>query len=180
MAEAVDVLFINPGDRKQTYQDLGDEFSAIEPPVFAGLYATYVRGKGLSAAIYDAPAMGASADMVARAATEDFNARLIVIVVYGLQPSASTQNMTAAGAIAEKIKDADPEAKVMMTGTHPSALPLRTMQEEAVDFVCDLEGPATIYRTHQAIQSRANDYSAVPSLWWRDGAKIIPPASAEP
>ena len=46
MAEAVDILFINPGDRKQTYQDLGDEFSAIEPPVFAGLYATYVRGNG--------------------------------------------------------------------------------------------------------------------------------------
>ena len=65
MAEAVDVLFINPGDRKETYQSLGDEFSAIEPPVFAGLYATYVRGKGLSAAIYDAPALGASADMVA-------------------------------------------------------------------------------------------------------------------
>ncbi|MFP6733862.1 MAG: B12-binding domain-containing radical SAM protein [Rhodospirillales bacterium] len=180
MAEAVDVLFINPGDRKQTYQDLGDEFSAIEPPVFAGLYATYVRGKGLSAAIYDAPAMGASADMVARAATEDFNAKLIVIVVYGLQPSASTQNMTAAGAIAEKIKDAEPEAKVMMTGTHPSALPLRTMQEEAVDFVCDLEGPATIFKTHQAIQSRANNYSGVPSLCWRDGAKIIPPAKPEP
>ena len=50
MAQAVDVLFINPGDRKQTYQELGDEFSAIEPPVFAGLYASYVRGKGLSAA----------------------------------------------------------------------------------------------------------------------------------
>ena len=74
------------------YQDLGDELSAIEPPVFAGLYATYVRGKGLSAASYDSPAIGASADMVARAATEDFKARLIVIVVYGLQPSASTQN----------------------------------------------------------------------------------------
>ena len=180
MAEAVDVLFINPGDRKQIYQDLGDEFSAIEPPVFAGLYATYVRGKGLSAAIYDAPAMGASADMVARAATEDFKAKLIVIVCYGLQPSASTQNMTAAGAIAEKIKDADPEARVMMTGTHPSALPLRTMQEEAVDFVCDLEGPATILKTFHAIKSRANDYSDVPSLWWRDGAEIVPPASAEP
>ena len=180
MAETVDVLFINPGDRKQTYQDLGGEFSAIEPPVFAGLYATYVRGKGLSAAIYDAPALGASADMVARAATEDFRAKLIVIVVYGLQPSASTQNMTAAGAIAEKIRDADPEAKIMMTGTHPSALPLRTMQEEAVDFVCDLEGPATIFKTHQAITSRANDYSGVPSLWWRDGAKIVPPAKAEP
>tara|TARA_B100000214_G_C23879058_1_gene586384 strand:- start:183 stop:602 length:420 start_codon:yes stop_codon:yes gene_type:complete len=75
MADSVDVLFINPGDRKQIYQGLGDEFSAIEPPVFAGLFATYVRRKGHRVAIYDAPAMMASADEVARVATEDFNAK---------------------------------------------------------------------------------------------------------
>jgi len=97
MAEAVDILFINPGDRRQIYQDLGDEFSAIEPPVFAGLFATYVRRKGLSAAIYDAPAFGVNAEEVARIATEEYAPKLIVIVVYGFQPSASTQNMTAAG-----------------------------------------------------------------------------------
>ena len=67
MADGVDVLFINPGDRKQIYQDLSDEFSAIEPPVFAGLFATYLRQKGHSVAIYDAPAMMASADEAALA-----------------------------------------------------------------------------------------------------------------
>ena len=139
MADNVDVLFINPGDRKQVYQGLGDEFSAIEPPVFAGLFATYIRQKGHSVAIYDAPAMMASADEVARVATEDFDAKLIVIVVYGFQPSASTQNMTAAGDIARKIKDAGTRARVMVTGTHPAALPAKTMEEEAVDFVVDLE-----------------------------------------
>ena len=113
MADSVDVLFINPGDRKQIYQGLGDEFSAIEPPVFAGLFATYVRQKGHSVAIYDAPVMMASADEVARVATENFDAKLIVIVVYGFQPSASTQNMTAAGDIARKIKDAGTRARVM-------------------------------------------------------------------
>ena len=83
MADAVDILFINPGDRKETYQDLGDEFSAIEPPVFAGLFATYVRGKGASAAIYDAPAMNASAVEAARVATEDYRPKL---VIQGLNP----------------------------------------------------------------------------------------------
>ena len=43
--EKVDILFINPGNRRQIYQDLGDEFCGIEPPVFAGLFATYVRQK---------------------------------------------------------------------------------------------------------------------------------------
>ena len=180
MTDAVDVLFINPGDRKQIYQDLGDEFSAIEPPVFAGLFATYVRGKGLSAAIYDAPAMGASADMVADVATKDFNAKLVVIVCYGLQPSASTQNMTAAGAIATKIREKNPAAKMMMTGTHPSALPKRTMEDEAVDFVCDLEGPVTIYKVFQALMAGKSDFSDIPSLWWRSGDEIVRPTSAEP
>ena len=80
MAEVVDVLFINPGDRKQIYQDLGSDYAAIEPPVFAGLFATYIRRKGHSVAIYDAPAMGSSAANAARVATEDYSAKLIVIV----------------------------------------------------------------------------------------------------
>lgn len=180
MADAVDILFINPGDRKQIYQALGDEFSAIEPPVFAGLFATYVRRKGLSAAIYDAPAYGVSAAEVARAATEDFKPKLIVIVVYGFQPSASTQNMTAAAAIARAIKEAGSAAPIMMTGTHIAALPKRTMEEEAIDFACDQEGPATIYKCFQAVNAGRDDFSDIPSLWWRDGDRIVAPKSAEP
>jgi anaerobic magnesium-protoporphyrin IX monomethyl ester cyclase len=180
MAEGVDVLFINPGDRKQIYQDLGNDYAAIEPPVFAGLFATYMRGKGHSVAIYDTPAMSANAAEAARVATEDYDPKLIVIVCYGLQPSASTQNMTAAGDIARLIREAGTDAKVMMTGTHPSALPELTMKEEAVDFVCDLEGPITILKTVQAINNQANDFSAIPSLWSRDGDSIVRPTSAEP
>ena len=180
MVESVDILFVNPGDRKQIYQDLGDEFSAIEPPVFAGLFATYARRRGASVAIYDAPAFGASAQETARAVTEDFDPKLIVIVVYGFQPSASTQNMTAAGDIARHIKESNSSIPVMMTGTHPSALPQRTLEEESVDFVVDLEGPVTIYKTYEALVAGVNNFSAIPSLWWRDGDKIIPPRSAEP
>jgi len=180
MAEGVDVLFINPGDRKQIYQDLGNDYAAIEPPVFAGLFATYIRGKGKTVAIYDAPAMSASATEAARTATEDYNPKLIVIVCYGLQPSASTQNMTAAGDIARLISEAGTDAKVMMTGTHPAALPELTMKKEAIDFVCDLEGPVTILKTLQAIEIQSNNFTSIPSLWSRDGDKIVPPLSAEP
>jgi anaerobic magnesium-protoporphyrin IX monomethyl ester cyclase len=180
MADAVDILFINPGDRKQIYQGLGDEFSAIEPPVFAGLFATYVRRKGLSAAIYDAPAFGVSAEEVARIATQEYKPTLIVIVVYGFQPSASTQNMTAAGSIATAIRNYGTDAAVMMTGTHIAALPKRTMEDEAIDFACDQEGPVTILKTVQALKAGETDFSNIPSLWWRDGDKIVPPKSAEP
>ena len=180
MADSIDVLLINPGDRKQIYQGLGDEFSAIEPPVFAGLFATFLRQKGHSVVIYDAPAMMASTDDVARIATEDYAAKLIVMVVYGLQPSASTQNMTAAGDIARKIKDAGVGAKIMMTGTHPAALPSETMRSEAVDFVVDLEGPVTIYKVLKALIEGRDDFANIPSVWWRDGEQVVAPKSAEP
>jgi radical SAM superfamily enzyme YgiQ (UPF0313 family) len=180
MSKAVDVLFINPADRKTTYQDLGDEFCAIEPPLFAGLYATHVRNRGFVPAIYDAPALRASADEAARVACEEYAPRLVVLVVYGLQPSASTQNMGAAGRIAQRIKARRPELPVMMVGTHPAALPERTLREEAIDFVCDLEGPVTIAKTLEALKSPDPDFAAIPSLWWRDGERIVRPAGAEP
>jgi len=179
MAQSVDVLLINPGDRKQIYQDLGDEFCGIEPPVFAGLFSTYLRRKGLSAAIIDAPAMGYSAEDVARVTTEDFIPKLVVLVVYGFQPSGSTHNMTAAGAIARKIKDFNPSIKIMMTGTHPAALPFLTMYEEKIDFVCDLEGPVTILKTVEALKVAETDFSKIPSLWWRSNNTIAAPVTSE-
>lgn len=169
MKKRVDVLLINPGDRRQVYQDLGDEFCAIEPPAFAGLFATYLGKKGYGAVVVDAPAFGWNSEKTAEAVVNDYNPDLVVMVVYGYQPSASTQNMTAAGEICRVIKARNPEIKILMTGTHPAALPEPTMREEAVDFVCDREGPETILAALQAIQAGARDFSKVPSLWWRDG-----------
>ena len=176
----VDILFVNPGDRRQVYQALGDEFCAIEPPALAGLFATYARRKGASVAILDVPALGLSAEEAALVATRDYAPTLVVIVVYGFQPSASTQNMTSAGSIARLIKEASPGVRVLMTGTHPAALPAQTMAEEAVDFVCDLEGPVTIWKTLEALRARATTFAGVPSLWWRDGAQVVPPRVSEP
>ena len=97
--------------------------------------------------------MQVSAADAAKTVLEEFEAKLIVLVVYGLQPSASTQNMTAAGNIAQKIKESNPGAKIMMTGTHPAALPYETMKSEAIDFVVDLEGPVTIYKTLMSLKN---------------------------
>ena len=54
------------------------------------------------------------------------------------------------------------------------------MEDEAVDFVCDLEGPVTILKTLRAIEAGETDFSSIPSLWWRDGEKIVAPRQAEP
>jgi hypothetical protein len=163
----VDVLLVNPGSRTAVYQALGDRFSAIEPPSLAGLFATYLRRKGMRVAILDAVADNLSPAQVAKFVTEQYNPQLVVLVVYGFQPSASTQNMTAAGETCTALKEADPRLRVMMTGTHPAALPERTMREEKCDFVCDREGPDTIYLTAKALKEGASNYAGIPSLWYR-------------
>ena len=71
--------------------------AAIEPPVWAGMMATFARGRGYSVAIIDAEAEHLTPEQVAQR-VNDLAPRLVAVVVYGHQPSASTQNMPAAGA----------------------------------------------------------------------------------
>ena len=175
----MDILFVNPGDRRQIYQDLGDEFSAIEPGVFPGLFATYARKKGHEVGLLDIPALFISAEEAAQQ-IEAANPTLVALCVYGFQPSASTQNMTAAGRVAECVKQLNPNRKILMTGTHPAALPERTLREENVDFVVDLEGPVTIHKTATALKESRPDFSKIPSLWWKDHDGVHAPKGPEP
>lgn len=168
----IDVLLINPGAIKQVYQDLATDFSAIEPPSLAALFATYLRQNGTTVDIIDAPALGLSPAAVAEVVQNNYRPKLVVMVVYGFQPSASTQNMPAAGDTCRALKRLDPDIKIMMTGTHPAALPERTMREESVDFVCDREGPDTILATVNAIKNGQKNYDGIPSLWFRFGNSI--------
>lgn len=169
MREKIDCLLINPGSRAAQYQGLGAEFSAIEPPSLAALFATYLRRRGQTVDIIDAPAEGYSPQDVARIVCEDFDPVLVVLVVYGFQPSASTQNMGAAGDTARAIKEARPDVKIMMTGTHPAALPAQTLREEKVDFVCSAEGPRTITKTILYLKAGRRIDSSVEDLWYRVG-----------
>src|SRR5882762_4913027 len=93
-----DVVLINPRSRSQVYQGLGTELAAIENPVWAGLMATFVRQQGLSAEIIDAEADEFTPAEVALRVVE-LEPLLSVVVVYGHQPSASTQIMPAAGTV---------------------------------------------------------------------------------
>ena len=174
--KSIDVVLVNPGSRISVYQELGNKFSAIEPPALAGLFATYLRNKRLSVTIVDAPANNLSPAGVANLISENFSPVLVVMVVYGFQPSASTQNMPAAGETCRELKSINPNYKIMMTGTHPAALPERTMREEAIDFVCDREGPQTILQTALALKAgneETRGFQNIPSLWYRDSGKIM-------
>ena len=45
MKEKIDVVLINPGDRKQVYQDLGKDLVAIEPPFWIAVIAGHSRAE---------------------------------------------------------------------------------------------------------------------------------------
>ena len=165
----LDVVLINPGSRSLVYQGLGVTLAAIEPPIWAALIATFLRKKGFSVSLIDAEAEELQLQEAARRVVE-MDPLLTVVVVYGHQPSASTQNMPAAGAVCSAIKQASPDLKTMLVGGHVAALPERTLREETVDFVCSGEGPVTVLELLLALKSdRPEDLAQVRGLWYRDG-----------
>lgn len=170
MPESLDVVLINPGDRRQVYQDLGADFSAIEPPFWVAVIAAYLRNAGFKVVILDANAEGLLPQETA-ARVKELKPLLSVVIVYGSQPSASTQNMTIAGKICRALKE-ETKAKVAIAGLHPSALPLQTLIEEKVDFVIHGEGPRTLEALILAIKSGKTDYSGVAGLWYFVGSEI--------
>lgn len=166
MSKQLDVLLINPCSRPQVYQSLGAALTAVENPVWAGLMATFCRLKGLSVEIIDAEAEGLSQDAVADR-VKSLNPVLAAIVVYGHQPSASTQIMTASGQVCTAIKQLEPDRKVLMLGGHVAALPEQTLNDERTDFVAAGEGLFTLTALVEALKSPVPELQNVPGLWYR-------------
>ncbi|MEW6076901.1 MAG: radical SAM protein [Thermodesulfobacteriota bacterium] len=130
-----DLILINPGNRKQAYGSLAESLAGVEPPLMMALLAAYLREKGFSVSIIDAEAEGLdadqTADIIARHAP-----RAVGIGAIGANPSASsTPKMTAIRPLLNRIKGRNLPCKTVLFGIHSSALPERTLREEAVDFV---------------------------------------------
>lgn len=170
MNNELDLVLINPGDRKQVYQDLGEDYSAIEPPFWIAVMASYLRNNGFNVAIIDANAENISPEEISERVNQ-LNPLLAVVIVYGSQPSASTQNMTIAGKICKAIKE-NTSSTVGIGGLHPSALPKQTLQEESVDLVIEGEGPYTLKSLIPVLRTGKTDYSDVPGLWYYEDGFI--------
>ena len=179
----VDLVLINPGAAHgivgghPIYGDLGDDLIAVEPPLWVRLIGGYVRDRGYSIAIIDAEAERLGAEDV-RDRVLELEPRLVALVVFGHQPSASTQQMAGARAIAMALPS---EFTTIIVGGHVSALPQRTMDEEFVDFACKGEGPETIVQLLGLDRNLIDDPESlrvIPGLVWRDrdSVKVNPPA----
>lgn len=100
----LDVLLVHPNASKKVYQGLSKNLSAIEPPIWTGLLANNLRATGYhNIAILDCEAESLSALESANKIAE-IDAKLTIFVVYGQQPSASTQNMQGVHDCLEYLK----------------------------------------------------------------------------
>ena len=170
MAKTLDVLLVTPPSKDKVFQGLGENLTGIEPPVWSTLLATFLQKKDISVEILDAEAeligFDATADKIAEA-----NAVLTVFVIYGHQPSASTQCMPAGREVCQRVKDRAPQINTLVMGTHASALPDRTLREEPYKFVCAGEGPETVLKLVNTIKAGSDQFSKVPGLWyWSEGS----------
>ncbi|HEY5997423.1 MAG TPA: cobalamin-dependent protein, partial [Candidatus Deferrimicrobiaceae bacterium] len=173
---AVDVLFIHPGNHSKSYQALAAEFTAIAPPAWALLLAGALRNRGIGTAIHDVNVEGWDDDIL-RSLLARHAPRMVAIIVQGHNPSASTQTMPAARRIALDLKRIEPDLPLAFGGTHPSALPSRTLDEEPVDYVLQGEGLYTLEGLVGHVKGTL-DIESVRGLWYRKDGAATPTAPA--
>lgn len=172
MTNDLDLLLINPNGRDRIYQKLGEELTAVEPPLWCRLIAGYVRDRGGRVEIIDAEAEGWGPETVA-SKVADRRPRLVGMIVFGHQPSASTQQMAAASPTCRAIKDQNPDQQIIIVGGHVAALPDRTLREEALDFACNSEGPVTVQELLDTLRAGPPyDFSKVQGLVWWDNGEV--------
>ena len=141
----IDILFVHSNASVKVYQGLAENNAAIEPPIWAAMLANSVRTLGYEAQILDAEAERIDYIETAKRISE-YRTRIICFVVYGQQPSASTQNMEGACLTALEFKNLNPDSFVIFVGAHVASLPLETLQSHSfIDAVCQNEGVYTLH-----------------------------------
>ena len=139
----LDILFVHPNASEKIYQGLSKKHSAIEPPIWAAMLANHCRVNNFGVQILDCEAEMLSWEESAKI-INDINPRVVCFVVYGQQPSASSQNMSGAVGTADLLKKINPNVKTLFVGGHVSALPSEILKEESIDMICQNEGVYTI------------------------------------
>ena len=168
----VDLLLVTPQSRKRVYQNLSNDFAAIEPPVWSGLIAQYISNFGYDVAILDSEADLLDYETTVKSII-DINPKLVCFSIYGQQPSASTQCMPGAIETCRILDEqSDKKYPTIAIGTHPSALPKKTLEDGPFKFVGKGECIDTIRLLIEYIKGSC-DIKDVPGLYYYEDKKII-------
>ena len=142
--ENLDLVIINPA-QSGVYQPAQERsgYPAFEPPYLGLLTAAVVREKGYSVEVIDANADGLSPESTAKRVAE-LKPQITHIIVHGNQPSASSQLMDWVNSVGTNLADGSHHSRVILSGTHPSALPERTLKESSGDLIVRGDGFNTL------------------------------------
>ena len=163
----IDLLIISPSSAG-LYQDLKKDFSAKETNIWAGLLANAVRPNHI-VMFYDLE--------VERPDPNEFynkvktiNPKLVLFVVTGQNPNASTAAMAGATEASAILGD---EFKIAFVGPHINALPVETLGKHGeIDIVLTNEG---VYALKNLLKSNLSDsdLSGIKGIAYRDSDRFI-------
>jgi radical SAM superfamily enzyme YgiQ (UPF0313 family) len=178
----IDVLFISPGNNTGIYQDLADNYSAIEPPTWSLLLAESCRSIGYKVAIIDTNAECLNKEQIAERIKE-LNPRLICLVVYGQNVNAGTVNMSGAVYISNYLKEINISIPIACLGSYIQAVPIKTLNEEpSIDFGFTNEGVYALRNVLAEQEIDINNLGHIKGLVWRENGtpKINPSEKVVP
>ena len=173
--KSIDLLIIKPGNPKKIYGKLSTLFSAIEPPVWGGMIAEFIRKKGFTVKILDMEVEGLEVDEFADKIIK-LNPILVAITVMGANPSASsTPLMPITTELIRFIKRKNVKIKTILTGIHPSALPEQTLKETKTDFIAVGEPFYTIFHLLKTLKAKRkiNNYLIQGLCYLSQGKAVI-------
>lgn len=154
------ILFINPPTLIGDISFLGKQY-----PLSIMILAAYLRQFGIEVGIWDANAETFSEERLVRE-LEEYSPDMV-----GLTAFTSTVNNAAH--IAGLIKGHNPEIVTIVGGTHPSALPERTMREfPEFDLLVFGEGEKTLLETVEAV-GNPRLLSEVKGLCYRKDGNVV-------
>ncbi len=169
----LDLLIIAPSSAG-LYQDLKKDFSAKEPNIWAGLLANAVRSEN-EVAIYDMEISRPDPEQFYKD-IKDYNPKLILFVVTGQNPNASTAAMQGATEASFMLGR---EFKIAFVGPHVNALPIETLEKhKSIDIVFTNEG---VYALKNILKTSLsdNDLSGIKGIAYRDSSGDIRMNDAE-
>ena len=168
----IDLLLVNPNCRSTIYQNLGTSLTAIEPPLWCRLIAGYVKDRGFTVEILDAEALEIEISELPALVAQS-SPRLLAMVAFGHQPSASTQQMVGVQTTCLELREKGIDIPTIVVGGHAAALPEQTLLEEPVDFVCNSEGPITICQLLSELSMKTPAFEKVEGLVWQRDQEIF-------
>ena len=162
----MNLLIISPSS-SALYQDLKKNFSAKETNIWAGLLANVARKAGHGVTIYDCEIETPDKKELADA-VKSINPDLILFVVTGQNPNASSAAMAGATEEAEVIRSYHPEYKIAFVGPHVNSLPFETlMKHRYIDICFTNEG---VYALLSLLATDLSDEALkkIKGIAWRD------------